>query len=408
MNATSDLTPGAPMGSGIAARRHHPSLPAFQLPNNRGSYASLGSVLTPPAVNSGEHANPLTIMGNNTATATLGGFTTTPNYWTAPPATSTTYTYAPTSNAPQPYTNATSLAQATSLGYRNPYSPGGSSSLNRVNSRPSSPITNNLVGSQNYESSTQFTAPSGLPSLAQGNLQHQYTGGYSVSNGPTTSSINPQSQTSHDLYSTHSSLPPPTPSHSYYSQQPHFANSPSAPHALSMSSNQAPSPIGRTLTSPAYPHHSSIHPAPLHIGLQRFPPAHMGSMPVHYPGIMGLHPGMPQQERPFKCDQCPQSFNRNHDLKRHKRIHLAVKPFPCDNCEKSFSRKDALKRHRLVKGCGKLDRSGAGTGDGTAESPRLSRNAGSPNGSGHTPIGQIPPRSLNEGSLTQINMTDRH
>jgi uncharacterized Zn-finger protein len=48
-------------------------------------------------------------------------------------------------------------------------------------------------------------------------------------------------------------------------------------------------------------------------------------------------------ERPFKCDQCPQSFNRNHDLKRHKRIHLAVKPFPCNHCDKSFSRKDALK-----------------------------------------------------------------
>ena len=48
-------------------------------------------------------------------------------------------------------------------------------------------------------------------------------------------------------------------------------------------------------------------------------------------------------ERPFKCDQCPQSFNRNHDLKRHKRIHLAVKPFPCKHCDKSFSRKDALK-----------------------------------------------------------------
>ncbi|KIV90971.1 hypothetical protein PV10_05569 [Exophiala mesophila] len=58
------------------------------------------------------------------------------------------------------------------------------------------------------------------------------------------------------------------------------------------------------------------------------------------------------QDRPFKCDQCPQSFNRNHDLKRHKRIHLAVKPFPCNHCDKSFSRKDALKRHILVKGCG--------------------------------------------------------
>jgi uncharacterized Zn-finger protein len=78
--------------------------------------------------------------------------------------------------------------------------------------------------------------------------------------------------------------------------------------------------------------------------------------------------------QPFRCDQCPQSFNRNHDLKRHKRIHLAVKPFPCGHCDKSFSRKDALKvcsshfyklkipnahtniftqRHVLVKGCGK-------------------------------------------------------
>lgn len=54
-------------------------------------------------------------------------------------------------------------------------------------------------------------------------------------------------------------------------------------------------------------------------------------------------PPTAHNERPFKCDQCPQSFNRNHDLKRHKRIHLAVKPFPCGHCDKSFSRKDALK-----------------------------------------------------------------
>jgi uncharacterized Zn-finger protein len=61
----------------------------------------------------------------------------------------------------------------------------------------------------------------------------------------------------------------------------------------------------------------------------------------HHHGPQQQQPAPP--ERPFKCDVCPQSFNRNHDLKRHKRIHLAVKPFPCDNCEKSFSRKDALK-----------------------------------------------------------------
>jgi uncharacterized Zn-finger protein len=50
-----------------------------------------------------------------------------------------------------------------------------------------------------------------------------------------------------------------------------------------------------------------------------------------------------QTDRPFRCDECPQSFNRNHDLKRHKCIHAAVKPFPCDFCGKSFSRKEALK-----------------------------------------------------------------
>ncbi len=59
--------------------------------------------------------------------------------------------------------------------------------------------------------------------------------------------------------------------------------------------------------------------------------------------MYGTQQQTPHNERPFKCDQCPQSFNRNHDLKRHKRIHLAVKPFPCGYCDKSFSRKDALK-----------------------------------------------------------------
>jgi hypothetical protein len=61
------------------------------------------------------------------------------------------------------------------------------------------------------------------------------------------------------------------------------------------------------------------------------------------------HANQPQahQDRPFKCDECTQSFNRNHDLKRHKKIHLAVKPFPCTFCEKAFSRKDALKVCKL-------------------------------------------------------------
>lgn len=79
---------------------------------------------------------------------------------------------------------------------------------------------------------------------------------------------------------------------------------------------------------------------------------HTTSIPSYPPYMKAYHYKVPLTERPYKCDKCPQSFNRNHDLKRHKRIHLSVKPFPCQTCDKQFSRKDALKRHILVKRCG--------------------------------------------------------
>ncbi|KAI1654669.1 hypothetical protein F4813DRAFT_199684 [Daldinia decipiens] len=86
------------------------------------------------------------------------------------------------------------------------------------------------------------------------------------------------------------------------------------------------------------------------------------------------------QDRPFKCDLCPTSFNRNHDLKRHKRIHLAIKPFPCTFCEKSFSRKDALKRHRMVKGCG-IGKTPPNDGSGSSPREDTKRDADSHSGS---------------------------
>lgn len=62
----------------------------------------------------------------------------------------------------------------------------------------------------------------------------------------------------------------------------------------------------------------------------------------HFGGMM-FQPQQRTPDKPHQCDQCPTAFTRNHDLKRHKRIHWAVKPFPCDGCDKAFSRKDALK-----------------------------------------------------------------
>lgn len=78
--------------------------------------------------------------------------------------------------------------------------------------------------------------------------------------------------------------------------------------------------------------------------LPGFTSGHAASMASMYGGMPhSSQSQQPAMDKPFKCDQCMQSFNRNHDLKRHKRIHLAVKPYPCGHCDKSFSRKDALK-----------------------------------------------------------------
>jgi C2H2 type zinc finger protein len=50
-------------------------------------------------------------------------------------------------------------------------------------------------------------------------------------------------------------------------------------------------------------------------------------------------------ERPFRCTRCPAAFARNHDLKRHERLH-EDKAWQCTGCAKAFSRRDALTRHR--------------------------------------------------------------
>lgn len=48
--------------------------------------------------------------------------------------------------------------------------------------------------------------------------------------------------------------------------------------------------------------------------------------------------------RPYQCPRCPASFARNHDLKRHTKLH-GSKAYKCSGCDKIFSRRDAIKRH---------------------------------------------------------------
>lgn len=55
------------------------------------------------------------------------------------------------------------------------------------------------------------------------------------------------------------------------------------------------------------------------------------------------------EHRPYRCLQCPASFVRNHDLKRHMLLH-EKKAWRCAGCNKIFSRRDAIKRHKDARG----------------------------------------------------------
>ncbi|KAJ2082621.1 hypothetical protein H4R24_001451 [Coemansia sp. RSA 988] len=87
-------------------------------------------------------------------------------------------------------------------------------------------------------------------------------------------------------------------------------------------------------TSAAYSYYYSQHPS-RYLPYAAYPPVRHFVSPA----------------RPFKCETCEQSFSRNHDLKRHVKIHSGIKPHKCLKCGKSFGRSDALKRHSLVKRC---------------------------------------------------------
>ncbi|KAJ9623537.1 hypothetical protein H2203_005799 [Taxawa tesnikishii (nom. ined.)] len=235
-----------------------------------------------------------------------------------------------------------------------------------------------------YQTSLPMSAPASMASAHPG---QQQTIGHAMMGGqPPVTQASPVSEQQPFV------RPPPTPTYSYSSQtsstQPSAYSYSSGPSPIQQSPISAGGPLSRMSPTNGQGPIPSLPP-------QGAPSPYNQQRPFSYPvsgpvlsnvsnpnGQLGLvggmppnmmqgfnsghaaqihhiygHPQQPQpspaNDRPFKCDQCPQSFNRNHDLKRHKRIHLAVKPFPCGHCDKSFSRKDALKRHILVKGCGK-------------------------------------------------------
>lgn len=100
-----------------------------------------------------------------------------------------------------------------------------------------------------------------------------------------------------------------------------------------------------------YAHMSRPRP---HSRTQNLPPPNNAYQNSHFvenpiPQTISISSDSPTpQQKPFSCDLCSLSFNRQHDLKRHRETHTGEKPFLCNGgCGKTFTRKDALKRHQV-------------------------------------------------------------
>jgi hypothetical protein len=360
----------------FTARRSAASnLPTFQLPppdlsnmnkfpafssinTTQPSPANPGNILTPPVGLPGDGLSPLSSSVNSGSSQSSAAGVAPYNplagsFWQQP---SSSYTFSAPPQIPSPFAQQNPLYMGRQL-----YSPSmnnfgrGANSPSAGEALPPPPYDLNLPP---FPTSMPMSGSSGnqssLPTLAP---QQQMS---ALMNSQSQSHSHPTPLQTPDAYGAR-----PTQSYPYGQSStpqqttfPAYAN-PSPTQQSPMTSgppNSRISPVSATPSSFSRPYSAYSLPAmsgPIMSNVHS--PGNqmalvggmgMGGYPPHgMQHMYGGHPGQQQaqNDRPFKCDQCPQSFNRNHDLKRHKRIHLAVKPFPCGHCEKSFSRKDALK-----------------------------------------------------------------
>ena len=284
---------------------------------------------------------------------------TSSSYWTSSP-------WPPTSTPSAPPPDALALNASTHSG--------GNPASNNLNAHPDlSGFSPAMSLSQSFDMTavTAPFAPSALSSTGHAMVPAMLDPSLSSLSSASSSSSppSPASFTSTDRYYASHGVPG-NPQHHHHHQQPQQQPQPQQPqqpqHPLTYPrqpwpSYSLPAMNGPVLTNVHNPggHMSLLGSMSSPMVLPGFNSGHLASMQQMYatgpssttsttassrPLGSGLASGVgPIHDRPFKCDQCPQSFNRNHDLKRHKRIHLSVKPFPCTHCDKSFSRKDALK-----------------------------------------------------------------
>ena len=388
----------APFGQQYAQK--YTPLPAINNTQSTQASVSVGNLLTPPSTVPGDNLSPIS-SALNTVNPSSQGIPPYQSYAWPPLPTGLTPIAMGSGNTPQPWANSLATARgmfspmipntlATSLGRGNSNSPSATDGL----PPPPFDMKYDISSLPPLPTSMSLSAATSLPTIA---AQQQQAMAYM--NGTQTQTQTPVSATTQasPINSTEAYMQRPNSTPTYYSQ-----SQPSSAHQNTFPQYNSNSPPIQQSPMSAPPQGSRISPPNAHPAVFSPPvsqpnpysgrsaytqfslpapmsaPAHLSgpvmsnihnpnnpmglvSVPSHgLPGTMmqgynsghaaHIHQSMygnpqptPHNERPFKCDQCPQSFNRNHDLKRHKRIHLAVKPFPCGFCDKSFSRKDALK-----------------------------------------------------------------
>ena len=394
----------APFGQQYAQK--YTPLPAINGTQPAQASVSVGNLLTPPSTVPGDNLSPMTTALNGLNNS-QGGMPPYNSFTWPPLSTGLTPIGMGTGNTPQPWTNPMNQARGmfspsltNSLGA--PLARGNSNSPSTTEGLPPPPFVD-MKYDMKYDmsqlpplpTSMSMPAATNLPAIAE--QQQAQTMAYLNQTHPQTQTPVSATTQASPVNGTDTYAQRPNSTPVFYSQsQPSSAHQSTFPPFNSNSSPVQQSPMSAppqgSRISPIHPQSATYSPstsqsnpfggrstyAPYSLPAPMSAPAHM-SGPImsnmHNPnnpmslvtmqshglpgGVMaGYNSGhaahlqqqiygnpqpAPHNERPFKCDQCPQSFNRNHDLKRHKRIHLAVKPFPCGFCEKSFSRKDALK-----------------------------------------------------------------
>lgn len=356
----------------LSSHPMHSKYPAYAPTSTTQSVPTVSAIPTPPVGLPNDGLSPLASSVNSSSGSSTGGAPSSygpMGFWPTPQNPTYNYSSAPPMSAPF----AQQQHQPQSYAGRPSYSP-----MNFPTRNTQSPTTGEGLPAPPYDLNlppfpTSMGSSGGqqqnLPQLAPQHLHQQHQQQQNINNGQHPASQAPQQSPLH-APDTYGGRPPPTPT--YYNNTP--ASTPqqsSFPAYVQQSPTQSPITTGPSRISPisAQSHSSMSAPQVYHRPYSSYSlpamagpimsnvhspgnqMALVGGMNMQYPqhhqmgGPMYGHPSQqaPPNDRPFKCDQCPQSFNRNHDLKRHKRIHLAVKPFPCNHCDKSFSRKDALK-----------------------------------------------------------------